>query len=90
MHGLAGEIRTRGFHKWVEEVSDLVKIKLTDVGKEFMKEHYPEGIVYEYNPEGTFELKGVAAEFVEFICPMGIPYRMPHKVGEEKTWTKAE
>lgn len=68
----------------------MVKIALMEAGKKWMVEHYPQGIVWEYNPDGEFTLKGVAAKFVEFTCPMGIPYRIPHEVDGEKTWRKAE
>lgn len=68
----------------------MVDIKLTETGKKFMADHYPQGIVYEYDPEGTFTLRSVGAEEVELLCPMGIPYRLPHKVEEKQTWRKAD
>jgi len=64
--------------------------RLTEAGKKFMTDHYPQGIVYEYDPEGTFTLRSVGARDVELLCPMGIPYRLPHKVEGEQTWGKAD
>ncbi|GAH45507.1 unnamed protein product [marine sediment metagenome] len=68
----------------------MVKIALTEAGKKWMAEHYPQGMVYEYNLDDEFELIGMLAETVEVTCPMGIPYRIPHKVDDEKTWRKAD
>lgn len=67
----------------------MTNIVLTDTGKEFMAEHYPQSTTFEYDPDGEFQLHAVAAEFVEFTC-IGVPYRMPHKVDGEQTWNKAE
>ena len=68
----------------------MVDIKLTEAGKKFMADNYPQGIVYEYDPEGTFTLRSVGAEDVELLCSMGIPYRLPHEVDGKKTWGKAD
>ncbi len=66
-----------------------VAIKLTEAGKKFMTDNYPQGIIYEYEPGGLFTLRSVGAEDVELLCPMGIPYRLPHKVEGEQTWRKS-
>jgi len=66
----------------------MVKIILTDPGKEWMKENYPQGIIYDYKLGDEFEIRSIGAEDVEAICPMGIPYRIPHKVDEERLWMK--
>ena len=68
----------------------MVDIKLTEAGKKFMADNYPQGIVWEYDPEGTFTLRSVGATDVEFVCPMGIPYRLPHEADGKKTWRKAD
>ena len=66
----------------------MIDIRLTDAGKAFMAKHYPQGIVWEYNPDGLWRLKSVSAEDIELTCQMGIPYRLPHKVDGEQTWRK--
>lgn len=68
----------------------MVKIALTEAGKKWMEENYPQGLVWEYNLDDEFELVGVMSEIVEVTCPMGVPYRIPHKVGIEEAWRKAE
>lgn len=68
----------------------MVKIALTEAGKKWMAENYPQGLVWEYNLDDEFELVGVLSEVVEVTCPMGVPYRIPHEVGIEKAWRKAE
>ncbi len=69
---------------------ESTKIVLTEVGKKWFTEHYPQGIVYEYDPDGTFDLKSMGADFVEVICPMGIPYRLPVYVEGEITFNMAD
>jgi len=66
------------------------KIVLTEVGKKWFTEHYPQGVVYEYDPDGTFDLKSMGADFVEVTCPMGIPYRLPTYIKGEMTWEMAD
>lgn len=66
----------------------MTDIVLTDAGKKFMADNYPPSIVWEYNPEDTFTLHSVGAADVELLCPMGIPYRLPHKMDGEHTWKK--
>ena len=66
------------------------KIVLTEVGKKWFTEHYPQGIIYEYDPDGTFDLKSMGADVVEVICPMGIPYRFPVYVDGEITFHMAD
>ncbi len=66
------------------------KIVLTEVGKKWFTEAYPQGIVYEYDPDGTFDIKSMGADFVEVLCPMGIPYRLPTKIDEVMTWQMAD
>ncbi len=66
------------------------KIVLTEVGRKWFIEHYPQGIVYEYDPDGTFDLKSMGADFVEVICPLHIPYRFPIYVDEEITFNMAD
>ena len=66
------------------------KVLLTEVGKKWFTEHYPQGIVYEYDPDGTFELKSMGATFVEVLCPMGIPYRIRTYIDGVMTWQMAD
>ena len=66
----------------------MVKIVLTDAGKEWMKENYPQGIVFEYNLSDEFEIRSLGSDDVEATCPMGIPYRFPHTVDGKKIWKK--
>lgn len=69
---------------------ESTKIALTDVGKKWFVEHYPKGIVYEYDENGPFDLKSMGAEFVEVLCPMGIPYRLPNYINDEITFKMVE
>jgi len=39
-----------------------MEIELTDVGKRWVQEHYTQGIVWEYDPDKTFNLHTMAAE----------------------------
>ena len=66
------------------------KVLLTDVGKKWFTEHYPQGIVYEYDENKPFELKSMGADFAEVLCPMGIPYRLPAYVDGEITFNMAD
>ncbi len=69
---------------------ESTKIVLTEVGKKWFTETYPQGVVYEYDPDGTFDLKSMGADFVEVICPMGIPYRFPVYVEGEIAFNMAD
>jgi len=69
---------------------ESTKVLLTDVGKRWFVETYPKGIVYEYDENETFDLKSMGADFVEIICPMGIPYRLPTEIDEEITFKMAD
>ena len=69
---------------------ESTKIVLTDVGKRWFIETYPKGIVYEYDEDGMFDLNSMGAEFVEVLCPMGIPYRLPNYINDEITFKMAE
>ena len=53
-----------------------MKIVLTEAGKKWMKEHYPPGIIFEYELDGEFEIRSMGADDIEVVCPMGIPYRI--------------
>ncbi len=37
----------------------------TDVGKRWLQDHYPQGIVWEYDVDKPFRLHAWAAEFIE-------------------------
>ena len=56
----------------------MPKLELTEVGKEWMVEHYPPGIVWDYDPDKPFKILAVAAEFWE-VTQDGIPLRVPHE-----------
>jgi len=66
----------------------MVEFYLTEAGKRWIKDHYPQGIVWEYNPDKPFKLHSVAAEFVE-LTYLGVPYRIPHMVDGKPTIRKA-
>jgi len=66
-----------------------IDIDLTDVGRKFFEDNYPQGILWEYEPHGIFTLRAIAAEFIE-LTYIGVPYRMPHKVDGEQTWKKTK
>lgn len=65
------------------------KVLLTEVGKKWFTEHYPQGIVWEYDPDKPFDLRSMGANFVEVTCPMGIPYRFPVYIDGEITFHMA-
>ena len=65
-----------------------MEVELTDAGKNWLQEHHPQGIVWEYDVDKPFKLHSVAAEFVE-ITYLGIPYRIPHKVDGKPTIARA-
>ncbi len=66
------------------------KIMLTEIGKKWFTKHYPPGIVYEYDENKPFELKSMGDDFVEVICPLHIPYRIPIYVDGEITFNMAD
>ena len=66
------------------------KVLLTDVGKKWFTEHYPQGIVYEYDEDKPFNLKSMGADFVDVICPLHIPYRFPIYIDGEITFNMAD
>lgn len=63
---------------------DSTRILLTEEGKKWFTEHYPQGIVYEYDENGTFRLDAMMVVdrqvIAQIICPMGIPYRIPANI----------
>ena len=68
---------------------ESTKIVLTDVGKVWFVEAYPKGVVYEYDEDKFFDLKSMGADFVEVLCPLGIPYRLPVCIDNEITFKMA-
>lgn len=56
---------------------DSTKIVLSKACQDWFSKAYPEGIIYEYVVTDTFDLKSMGTDFVDIICPMGIPYRIP-------------
>ncbi len=65
----------------------MVEVYLTDIGKNRLQEHHPQGIVWEYDPDKPFKLHSMAAEFAE-LTYLGIPYRIPHEVDGKPTIRK--
>ncbi len=63
-------------------------VELTDVGKAWLQDHYPQGIVWEYDIDKPFRLHGWAAEFIE-LTYLGIPYRIPPEIDGKPTIKKA-
>jgi len=71
-------------------VLESTEVLLTDVGKKWLPEHYPKGSVYEYDEDKPFDLRSMGADFVEVICPLGIPYRFPVYIDGEITFNMAD
>jgi len=73
---------------------ETTKIILTEVGKKWFTEHYPKGIVYEYDENGEFTLDSmmvVASKAIpQIICPLGIPYRLPADIDGQTTFRMAD
>jgi len=66
----------------------LVDVELTEAGKTCIQEHYPQGIVWEYDVDKPFKLLSWASEFIE-ITYLGIPYRIHHTADGKPTIRKA-
>ncbi len=62
--------------------------ELTEASKNWLQEHQPQGIVWEYDPDKPFKLHSMAAEFVE-LTYLGIPYRIPHMADGKPTIRKS-
>jgi len=73
---------------------ESTKVILTEVGKEWFKEHYPQGLVYEYDENGEFTLDSmmvVAKKVIpQIICPLGIPYSIPTDIDGQTTLRMAD
>lgn len=69
---------------------DSNKVCLTEVGRKWFTEHYPKGIVYEYDEDGTFTLDAMYVvdrqAIAQILCPMGIPYRIPGDIDGQTTF----
>jgi len=39
----------------------VVEVELTETGKNWLQEHHPQGIIWEYNPDKPFKLHSMAA-----------------------------
>ncbi len=62
----------------------MPELELTDGGKEWMVEHYPPGIVWDYDPEKPFQLVAATATHFEITqdgIPMGVPHEYCRKLG---------
>ena len=46
-----------------------MEVYLTDTGKDWILEHHPQGIVWEYDVDKPLRLQGWAAKFIEFTYP---------------------
>jgi len=66
------------------------KVLLTEVGREWFLKAYPKGVVYEYDEAEPFDLKAMGADFVEVLCPLSIPYRLPTYIEGETTFNMAD
>jgi len=66
----------------------LVNVKLTEDGKNWIQDNYPQGIVWELNLDKPFTLHSVSDEFVE-LSNLGVSYRIPHEVNGKPTVKKA-
>lgn len=65
-------------------------IILTEAGKNWFTEHYPKGVVFEYDENGKFRLDSWIVKekqsIVQIICPLGIPYRLPTDIDGQITF----
>ena len=57
-------------------------------GRRWFQEHYPQGIIWEYDVDKPFKLLSWASEFIE-LTYLGIPYRIPSRTDGELTIKKA-
>ena len=66
-------------------------VYLTDVGEAWLQEHYPQGIVWEYDVDKPFKLQGWAAEFIE-LTYLGVPgwIEIPSDVDGQPTIRKTQ
>jgi hypothetical protein len=62
----------------------VTDVYLTDVGKTWLQEHYPQGIDWEYDPDKPFKLHSWALDFIQ-ITYLGISYRIPNRVDGKPT-----
>jgi len=73
---------------------DSTKILLTEVGKQWFLEAYPQGIIYEYDEDGIFRLDAMMVTgnqvIAQIICPMGIPYTIPSELDGQTTFKMAD
>ena len=63
-------------------------VYLTDVGKRWLQDHYPQGIVWEYDIDKPLKLHSWTDEFVLFTL-LGILCRIPPEVDGQPTIKKA-
>ena len=73
---------------------ESTKIRLTEVGRKWFTEHYPKGIVYEYDENGEFTIDSMTVvkkkAIAQIICPLGIPYRLPADIEGQTTFKMVE
>ena len=72
----------------VEETRGMREVELTEAGKAWILKHYPQGIVWEYDPDKPFKLHSWASKFIELTC-LGIPSRMLMEIEGQPTIRKA-
>jgi len=53
-------------------------------GRRWFQEHYPQGIVWEYDPDKPFTLLHWASDYI-VITYLGFPYRIPDKIDGKPT-----
>ena len=56
---------------------ESTKIGLSEACQEWFVKAYPQGIIYEYVVTEPFDLKSMGKDFVDILCPLCIPYRIP-------------
>ncbi|GAH69546.1 unnamed protein product [marine sediment metagenome] len=73
---------------------ESTKVVLTDIGKKWFTDAYPQGIIYEYDEDGTFRLDAMMVvdrqAIAQIICPLGIPYRIPANIDGQTTFKMVE
>jgi len=62
----------------------MMEVELTEASRNWIQEHHPQGIVWEYDVDKPFKLISWASEFIE-LTYLGIPYRIPHMIENKQT-----
>ena len=66
-------------------------VYLTDVGKAWLQDHYPQGIDWKYDVDKPFKLRSITTRVIE-LTYLGVPYqiRIPSDVDGQPTIKKSK